>query len=123
MKNGILKEVLRLARRGGSDVNFGECANERNRMEGVTDLYHRETVGKFHDEMWADITSSSTLWLKSSTAFPNYKRMIKNEEIPRESGVSPRIPRLVSRRRTDHEIRDTDQRRDPSDHGSVERGV
>jgi hypothetical protein len=44
MKNAILKKVLRLARRGGSNVNFRKCANERDRMEGVTDPYHRETV-------------------------------------------------------------------------------
>ena len=56
MKNEILKKVLRLARRGSSNVNFRECANERDRMECVTDPYHRETVGKLRDEMWAGVT-------------------------------------------------------------------
>ena len=37
---------------GGSDVDFRECANERDRMKGVTDPYHHETVRKFHDVGW-----------------------------------------------------------------------
>lgn len=36
-------------------MNFRECANEKDRMEGVTGPYHRETVGEFHDEMWAGV--------------------------------------------------------------------
>ena len=77
-------------------MDFRECANEGDRMEGVADLYHRKSIRKIHNEMWAGITLELDAWLKSSTGFPNHKRMIKNEEVPRESGVSPRIPRLCS---------------------------
>ena len=42
--------------------------------------------------------------------------MIENEEIPGESGLSPRNPRYVLRR-TDHETKDSDPSRDPLDRG------
>jgi len=44
--------VLHLAGRGSSDVNFCKRTDERDGMEGVTDPYHRETVGKFRNKMW-----------------------------------------------------------------------
>ena len=49
VKRGDTVRILRLAGRGGSDVDFCKCANERDRMEGVTDPYHRETVGNFRN--------------------------------------------------------------------------
>ena len=51
-------------------MNFRECANERDRMEGVTDPYHHETVGKFHDEMWAGITLELNALVEVIDGFP-----------------------------------------------------
>ena len=44
--------VLCLAGRGSSDVDFRKCTNERDGMEGVTNPHHRESVGKFRNQMW-----------------------------------------------------------------------
>ena len=33
-------------------MDFRKRTNERDRMEGVTNPYHRETIGKFRNQMW-----------------------------------------------------------------------
>jgi len=48
---GIQCPRLRLAGRGSSDVDFCKRTNERDRVEGVTDPHHRETVGDPRNQM------------------------------------------------------------------------
>lgn len=48
--------VLRLTRRSGSNMNFRKRTNKRDRMEGVTNPYHRETIGKSRNKMWSVCT-------------------------------------------------------------------
>jgi hypothetical protein len=62
------------------------------------------------------------LWLKSSTAFPNHIRMIKNEEIPAGVFFSLGLSRWVFQWRTDHETENADPSTYPLDHGLIECG-
>ena len=50
---GIQYPRLRLAGRGSSDVDFCKRTNERDRMEGITNPHHRETVGNPGNQMWS----------------------------------------------------------------------
>ena len=62
-------------------------------MEGVTDLYHRETAGEFRDEMWAGVTLKLDGLVEIIDRFPEPQANGRERGDTWESGLSPRNPR------------------------------
>ena len=48
--------ILHFTGGSGSDVDFRKRTNKRDGMEGITDPYHRETIGKLRNQMWCIVT-------------------------------------------------------------------
>jgi len=85
-------------------VDFGKCTDKRDRVEGVGDPHHRETVGKSRHQV------RSIGPLELNTFVEVIDSLSKPQADDQERGEA------------DHEAKQTDPGRCPLDHGLIKRG-
>ena len=93
VKGADTVRVLRLAGRSSSDVDFCKSTNEGDRMEGVTDPYHRKTVGNLCNQMRSVGTLEFNALIEIINAFPKPHANDQKRGDACRNSFSPRLSR------------------------------